>query len=121
MLTYTETNWPCCGFNNNYQPAAIAERTLFVIKDRDYTVSNPEYVNRVSIREKLFDSTDDKSVTDFCSTINRQVYLLIEDNLDEDKFFVEDSFKPFPDDPRKGFLLVYQNEKQRVYHVCEYK
>lgn len=117
MLTYIETNWPCCGLQSNYEAAAISERTLYAIKDKDYTVSNPEYARRVLFRKKLFDNPDDQSVIDYFSEINRPIYLLIEENLDESRFFVEDRFKPFTYNHRKRFVLLYHNEKQWVYHV----
>lgn len=117
MLTYTETNWPCCGFNNNYIPAAIAERTLYVIRDDDYTVSNPEYAKRILFREKLFNNPDNRTVIDYFSEINRPIYLLIEENLDESRFFVEDRFKQFPENIGKPFKLVFSNDMQRVYQL----
>ncbi len=117
MLSYTETNWPCCGLQNNYEPAAITERTLYIIKDKDYTVSNPEFAKRVLFREKLFENTDDPAVIEFFSKLNRPIYLLIEDNMDESRFFVQDRFKPFPMDMRKEFSLVFHNERQRVYQI----
>ncbi len=117
MLSYIETSWPCCGLNHNYGPAAFAERTLYVTKDMDYTVSNPEYEKRVLFREKLFDNPEDQSVIDFFASLNRPVYLLIEDNLNESRFYVEDRFKSFSVDMGKEFVLVFQNEHQRVYHI----
>ena len=117
MLTYTETNWPCCGLGNNYEAAAIAERTLYVIRDDDYTVSNPEYAKRIAFRKKLFENPEDPSVIDFFRKLNRPVYLLIEDNLDESRFFVEDRFKPYSYEPGKEFELLYQNDKQRIYNL----
>ncbi len=117
MLSYFETNWPCCGLGNNYEAAAIAERTLYVIRDDDYTVSNPEYAKRVLFRKKLFENPYDRSVIDFFSAFKQPIYLLIEDNLDERRFFVEDRFKPFPYRPGRGFVLVYQNERQMVYRI----
>ncbi len=117
IQTFTETNWPCCGFNNNYIAPAIAERTLYVIKDKDYTVSNPEYEKRILFREKLFENPRDQEVIDYFSALNRPVYLLVEENLDESKFFVEDRFKQFPENLGKPFKLVFHNDKQRVYFL----
>ncbi len=117
MLSYVETNWPCCAFNNNYEPAAIAERTLYVIKDEDYTISNPEYAKRVAYREKLFTTPEDISVNNFFSELNRPVYLLVEDNLDEERFFVEERFKHFPEKPGRPFLLTFKSDLQRVYLI----
>lgn len=115
MLTYTETNWPCCGLQSNYQPAALSERTLYVIRDKDYTVSNPEYERRIVFREKLFNAPDDQEVIDYFQNIKRPIYFLDEDNLDLSRFHVENRFKPYPSDPGKKFKLVYKNDFQRVY------
>lgn len=116
MLTYTETNWPCCGFNNNYISAAVAERTLYVIKDEDYTVSNPEFAKRVFYREKLFKSPEDQAVIDFFSALNRPVYLLVEKDAPEN-YKIDVRFEHFPENPGKPFKLVFQNERQRVYQI----
>lgn len=117
ILGYTETNWPCCGFNNNYLPAAVAERNLYVIKDEDYTTSNPEYSTRVLFRDKLFENPDDRAVIDFFSQLNRPIFLLIDDSLERDKFFIEEMFEQFPPDLGKEFVPVFQNEKQIVYQL----
>lgn len=121
MLSYSETDWPCCGFNTNYESAAIAERTLFVIKDEDYTASNPEYERRLIFKERLFENPEDPRVVDFFISLKRQVYLLVEDNLPEKKFIVEDRFKNFPVNPGKPFTLVFQNKSQRVYRIDIHK
>ena len=117
MLSYVETNLPCCGYNNNYETAAITGRTLYVIKDEDYTVSNPEYEKRILFREKLFEGPEDPLVVNYFSGLNRPVYLLIEDNLEENKFIVQERFKTFPENPGGPFVLKFQNESQRVYLV----
>lgn len=116
MLSYVETKWSCCGFNDNYEPAAIAERNLYVIKDRDYTISNPEYERRILYREKLFADPDDPEVDKFFTLIGRPVYLLIEDGLPE-SFFVEERFKPFPVNLGKNFDLKFDNGRQQVYLI----
>jgi hypothetical protein len=117
MLSYIETNWPCCGLNNNYETAAVSERNLFVIKDEDYTVSNPEYKTRKRMREKLFKDPGDRQVVDYFTSLNRPVYLLVEEGLDKSKFLVEKRFEHFPSDPGKGFQLVFSNSKHRVYQI----
>jgi hypothetical protein len=117
MLSYIETNLPCCGFNNNYEPAAITERNLYVIKDADYTTSNPEYAKRVEYREKLFASPEDPSVINFFSELNRPLYLLVEDKMEEDRFIVEDRFRHFPENPGRPFVLKFKNDMQRVYLI----
>jgi len=117
MLSYIKTLWPCCGYNTNYERAAMTERTLYVITDKDYTVSDPEYSNRILYREKLFADPEDKSVADYFSKLNRQVYLLIEDNLDENTYFVENRFIHFPENPGWPFVLKFKNSRQRVYLI----
>ncbi len=116
MLSYVETKWPCCGLNLNYEVAAISERNLYVIKDTDYTTSNPEYAKRVRFREKLFESPDDPRVVDFFTSLNRPIFLLVEENLPY-RFFVEDRFKHFPENPGGPFILLFRNDRLRVYLV----
>jgi hypothetical protein len=117
ILGYTETNWPCCGLNSSYEAAAFSERTLYVVKDEDYIVSNPEFTKRISFRKKLFEDPKDRSVIDHFNSLNRPVFLLIDDSLDRDRFFVEERFDQFPPDLGKEFVPVFQNAKQRVYHI----
>lgn len=117
MLTYTESNMPCCGYNNNYEAAAITERTLYVIRDEDYTVSNPEYEKRLMFRKMLFKNPEDPAVINFFNKLGRPVYLLVDDDLEEDKFIVEERFKNFPDDPGMPFVLKYKSDKHRVYYI----
>jgi len=117
MLSYVETNWPCCGLNANYEPSAIAERNLYVIKDKDFTTKHPEYKKRVWFRERLFENPEDLQVVNFFVSLNRPVYLLIDKNLPEDRFFVEERFKKFPENPGEESLLVFRNESQRVYLI----
>jgi hypothetical protein len=116
MLSYMETPWPCCGLNNNYEVAAITERNLYVIKDTDYTTSNPEYAKRVAFREKVFETPEDPEVHKFFDSLHRPVYLLVEDNL-SDRFLVEQRFENFPKNPGKPFVLLFDNGRQRVYLV----
>ncbi len=114
MLSYMETPWPCCGLNNNYEATAISERNLYVIKDTDYTTSNPEYERRVMFREELFENPEDPAVIAFFTSFNRPIYLLVEENL-SNRFLVEDRFQDFPEDPGEPFVLMFRNERQRVY------
>jgi hypothetical protein len=116
MLSYIENTFPCCGNNRNYEVAALTERNLYVIKDLDYTTSNPEYAKRVLFREKLFNNPEDPDVISFFISLNRPVYLLVEDGL-PDLFLVEDRFKHFPEHPGTPFELVFRNERQRVYRL----
>lgn len=117
MLTHVETNWPCCGFNNNYEPAALSERSLYVIRDEDFTTSNPEFRERVRLREMLFENPADTEVTKYFSSLNRPVYLLIDNKLPDGRYPVESRFNTFPEDPGQRFLLVFRNEIQRVYLI----
>ncbi len=114
MLSYVETPWPCCGINNNYEVAAIAERNLYVIKDRDYTTSNPEYAKRIKFREQFFEDPRDPSAADYFRSLKRPIYLLVEDDL-PDRFLVEERFEQFPVNPGGPFKLLFRNERQRVY------
>jgi hypothetical protein len=116
MLSYVETPWPCCGINNNYEVAAITERNLYVIKDTDYTTSNPEFARRVKFREELFNNPGSPQVIDFFGALNYPVYLLVEENL-PDRFLVEERFKHFPEEPGEPFQLKFRNDKQRVYLI----
>lgn len=116
MLSYVETNWPYSGLNASYEVAAITERNLYAIKDTDYTISNPEYAKRIKFREKLFDNPKDPEVIDFLESLNRPIYLLVEDNLRE-VFLVEERFKDFPEEPGGPFELKFKNDKQRVYLI----
>jgi hypothetical protein len=119
ILTYIETANPFnrdkIGENITYEPAAIAERNLFVVKDDWYTLPSPEYKKRVSIRKKLFTNPADPEVRDFFASLNRPIYLLVEDQLPP-VYLKDEIFKNFPENP-EGFLLVYRNERQRVYHI----
>lgn len=113
MLTYVETTDPDnIAQNSTYEPAALTERNLFVVKDW-YTFSNPEYTKRVSIREKLLMNYSDPEVRGFFNSLNRPVYLLVEDKLPP-MYLTEKIFHDFPDNP-EGFLLVFSNKRQRVY------
>lgn len=116
MLDYIESTYPCCGNNRNYEVAAISERNLYVIKDTDYTTSNPEYAKRVRFREKLFTNPDDPHVIDFFKSLNRPVYLLLDENP-RDIFLVDDRMKTFTEETGEPFELKFQNGKQRVYYI----
>jgi hypothetical protein len=113
MLTYVETSEPdTIAQNGTYEPAALTERNLFVIKDW-YTFSDPEYIKRISIREKLFMNYPDPEVRDFFNSLNRPVYLLVEDELPL-IYLTEEMFHDFSDN-HEGFLLVFRNKRQKVY------
>jgi hypothetical protein len=116
ILSYVKTPFPCCGVNPIYEVAAIAERNLYVIKDMDYTISNPEYEERIRYRGKLFQNPDDPQVINHFTSLNRPVYLLVEKNLPR-RFIVEERFQRFPENPGRPFRLVYSNDSQRVYLV----
>jgi len=116
MLSYTETKWSFGGFDGNYEPAALAERSLYVIRDDDFIAPNPEYKRRIQFRKELFLNPVDPKAIDYFSSLNRPVYLLVEEKLPENRF-VEPVFKQFPDNPGKPFSLVFSNGRQRVYLV----
>jgi hypothetical protein len=113
MLPYVETSDPDqIAQNITYEPAAITERNLFVVKDW-YTLPNPEYIKRVSIRQKVLSNYNDIDVRNYFTSLNRPIYLLVEEKLPP-MYYTDEIFNNFPDDP-EGFILVFRNEKQRVY------
>jgi hypothetical protein len=112
MLTYVETSNPdTVAQNSTYESAALAERNLFVVKDW-YTYPNPEYTRRVNMRQKLLLNYDDADVRNYLASLNRPVYLLMEDKLPPE-YITDEIFNNFPED-LKGFLLVFRNKHQRV-------
>lgn len=116
ILSYVKTLNPCCGINPNYEVAAIAERNLYVIKDTDYTTSNPEYLKRITFREKLFNNPKDPGVMDFFISLKRPVYLLLEKDLPTN-FIVEDRFKDFNVSPGRLFEPVFESDGQKIYRL----
>jgi hypothetical protein len=115
MLTYFETLYEeNIAHNSTYEPAALTERNLFVVKDW-YTISNPEYSRRIKIREKHFVNPRDGGVQSFFASLKRPVYLLVEDRLPT-AYLREERFNEYPDNP-EGFLLVFKNNNQRVYFM----
>jgi hypothetical protein len=113
LLPYVDTsNQDMVAQNSTYEAAALTERNLFVVRDW-YTSSNPEYVRRVTIREKILLNEKDPDVRNFLKSLNRPVYLLVEDKLPS-MYLTDKIFNNFPDD-QEGFLLVFRNELQRVF------
>jgi hypothetical protein len=113
MLTYIDnSNTDTIAQNSTYEAAAISERNLFVVKDW-YTSSHPEYMRRVGIRQKLLLNHIDADVKNFFASLNRPVYLLVEDKLPP-IYLTDKIFNNFPENP-EGFLLEFSNNRQRVY------
>jgi hypothetical protein len=113
MLTYTDTSNPyTIAQNSTYEAAAITERNLFVVNDW-YTYTNREYINRIKIRKKALSDSNDTGVSRYFKSLNRPVYLLVEEKLPS-LYFTDDIFNNFPDNP-EGFKLVFSNKRQRVY------
>jgi hypothetical protein len=113
MLTYVETTDPDeIAQNSTYEPAALSERNLFVIRDA-FTRGDPEYTRRTRMREQLFVNYRDPVMRDFFTTLNRPVYLLVEERLGP-LYLRDEWFGTFSEHP-VGFKLLFQNEGQRVY------
>jgi len=114
ILSYVETSNPdTIAQNSTYEPAALTERNLFVVKDW-YTVSNPEYAERVKVRRRLF-SHDYSGIKDYFRRLKRPLYLLVEDTLSQ-YCAREDIFDNFKYDP-EIFELVFTNGRQYVYRI----
>jgi hypothetical protein len=115
MLTYVETSNPdTIAQNSTYEPSALAERNLFVVKDW-YTVSNPEYKKRIMIRKKLFSDTSYTAVNKYFLELNRPVYLLVEDT--QSPFIRPDSDFGSFDFNSRHFQLVFTDGRQRIYRI----
>jgi hypothetical protein len=113
VLTYVETSNPdSIAQNSTYEPAALTERNLFVIKDW-YTVPHPEYTKRVTIREKLLSDYSDPDVEGFFESLNRPIYLFVEKQLPP-VYLIDEVFKKIPDNP-EGFSLLFRNKNQSLY------
>jgi len=86
MLSYVVTPyWDNTAHIMSYRPAVLSERSLFVIKDV-YTFISPDYEHRVRIRKKLFKDPGDPLVVEYFSSLNRPVFLLIEEGYDDSLF-----------------------------------
>ncbi len=94
--------------HKHYKLAALTERNMFVIKEELFTASNPELAKRVIIRKQLFEEPDNPQLTEFFALLNRPIYLL-----------VEEEFNRLPEKTEQGLVLVFQNEKGRVYLLRE--
>lgn len=99
----------------SYRPVALSERSLFVIKDV-YAYLLTEYKERVNMRKLLFEDPKDPSVRQYIASLNRPVYLLIEDVF-EDPVMAGVEFDIAPEGLGEEFLLEFKNEKQRVYRL----
>jgi hypothetical protein len=116
LLTYVETSVPDnIAQNSTYEPAALTERNLFVIND-SFTQTDPEYKRRIRLREKILDEPESPEVKSFLNSINRPIYLLVEDNLPS-LFLKEERFNQFTENPDKAFQLKFHNDRQSVYLV----
>ncbi|HDH05632.1 MAG TPA: hypothetical protein ENH01_07960 [Nitrospirae bacterium] len=99
----------------SYRPVALSERSLFVIKDV-YAYLLPEYEERVKIRKQFFKNPQSAEVKQYVMSLNRPVYLLVEEGY-EDPLMKGVEFDNVPEYPGLPFVLVYRNDKQRVYRL----
>ncbi len=119
VLPYFDTPYGITIANTiSYRPAALSERSLFVVKDV-YAYLLPEYEVRVEIRTQLFENPGNIKVKKYLASINRPVYLLEEDGY-EDPILEGVELDRVPEDSGEELLLVYKNDRQRIYRV-EYK
>ncbi len=107
MLTYIETDAGISpAANENYEPSALTERSLFVISDGTYVMRFPEYAKRLSIRKELFENPQNPKVRIFFASLKRPVYLLVEDDFNE-----------LPENLKNEFPLMFHNDRQKVYLI----
>jgi hypothetical protein len=114
MLSYTGTlNPDKIARNDTYEPAALTERSLFVIDDY-YTVTHPEYKKRFKMRKKLLTEPLTAEIVEFFLNLNRPIYLLNENNLSSN-YLRDLMFNDYRITEDDKFIPVFQNEDQKVY------
>ncbi len=101
--------------NMNYRPAALSERSLFVIKDT-YALIHPEYKNRMDMREKLFHDYKNPQMIQYFASLDRPVYLLVEEGY-ADPLFEDVKLDQIPEKASEAFVPVFSNDRQRVYLI----
>ena len=99
----------------SYRPTALSERSLFVIKDV-YAYLRPEYKERVRIREQFFKNPGNTEVKQYITSLDRPVYLLVEEGY-EDPLMKGVKIDQVPEKPGEEFLLVFKNDRQKVYRI----
>ncbi|RJO61039.1 hypothetical protein C4544_03825 [candidate division WS5 bacterium] len=115
MLPYLITPyWDNTAHIASYQPSVISERNLFIIKDV-YAFMSPEYKDRVRVREQLFENPLNPRVRQYLSSLNRSIYLLIEEI--DDPLLEGVVFDRVPINSVESFLLVFETDRQRVYKI----
>jgi hypothetical protein len=115
VLSYVETANPdMIAQNSTYEVAAMTERNLFVVKDW-YTVPDSEYEKRVAIRRKIISGNMDSDTRKYLANLNRTVYLLVEKDLPP-MYLADEMFLDYSDN-RDGLILVFKNDRQKVYLV----
>jgi hypothetical protein len=109
MLTYldpVQRNRVSLVPEDSYKSAALTERNLFVLKDMNFIESNPEYAKRVAIRKKLLEKHGSPEISEFFTSLNRPIYLL-----------VEGEFSQLSEKTEEWLLLMFHNDKGRVYLI----
>lgn len=107
--------WDSVANNNTYRTSAISERAFFVIKDV-YAWTTKGYNERVKIRENIFRNPADSNLIDYLNSLHRPIYLLIEDGY-TDSFLRGVENDEITEDFERNFLLVFHNDKQRIYSI----
>ena len=115
LLPYLTAPYTGPAQNINYMPAALSERSLFIIEDV-YAYIYPEYKNRVAMRDKLFNDYKNPQMIQYFASLNRPVYLLLEEGY-PDPLFVDIKFDQIPENATEEFVPVFRNDRQRVYLI----
>ena len=81
-----------------------------------YAWTTKGYEERVTIRKEIFKNPADSQVRNYLTSLNRPVYLFIEEGYSYD-FLKEVEVDRIPKNFDKKNPLVFHNDKQRVYNI----
>ncbi|MEM3101733.1 MAG: hypothetical protein QXT99_10335 [Candidatus Nitrosotenuis sp.] len=114
-LSVSYPYWDTVAHNYTYRVSAMAERPYFVIKDV-YAWRTGGYEERVRMRKYIFEDTANPELVRYLRDLNRDIYILMEDGY-RDGYLSDMIFDKLPLDNSKIFNLVFNNNKQKVYHI----
>lgn len=100
----------------SYRPSALAERSLFVIRDV-YALVTKEFENRAAIRDILFNTPGDDRVRKYLKSLKRPVYLLTEEGYRDDELVSDVEMDNLPESADDFFKTVFKTGKQTVYKI----
>jgi hypothetical protein len=107
--------WDIVAHNYTYRVSALAERSYFVIKDV-FAWTSQGYEERVKMRKYIFNDPDNPELIKYLKDLNRDIYILVEDTREED-YLKDVIFDEIPHSNDKIFKLVFNNKKQKIYHL----